>query len=125
MSYYESTCRISLDVSADLSSDQYKFMKMTATGLALNTTAGGPCAGVLEINDADALGKRAPLAISGVTKVEASAVIVRGATVSSTALGLAVTAVATDYPQGIALEAAAAAGDLIAVLLVKDSQTNA
>lgn len=121
MSYYESTTRITLPVSADLSADMYKFVTMTSTGLALNTLAGGPCIGVLDTNDADALGKRASLAILGVTKVEASAAIAAGARVSSTALGLAVTATTDEYSQGTALVAAAAAGDIIPVLLGKEN----
>ncbi len=121
MSYYESVTRISLLASADMSANMYKFVTMTSTGFALNTLAGGPCLGVLDINDADALGKRGSIAIAGVTKVEASAAIAVGAQVASTALGLAVTAGAEDFAQGFALEAAAAAGDIIAVLLSDDA----
>lgn len=121
MSYYESVTCISLLANADMSANMYKFVTMTSTGFALNTLAGGPCIGVLDTNDADALGKRGKITIAGVTKVEASAAIAVGAQVSSTALGLAVTAGAEDFAQGFALEAAAEAGDIIAVLLSDES----
>lgn len=120
MSYYEIEQSITLEVASDQSANQYKFMILGSTGIALNTVAGGPCLGVLQTNDADALGKRATVGVYGVMKVEASDVIAKGAQVTSTALGLAVTAGAEDRVQGTALEAAAAAGDIIAVLLVKD-----
>ena len=121
MSYYESTIRISLLASGDMSANMYKFVTMESTGFALNVLAGGPCIGVLDTNDANALGKRGSISILGVTKVEASAAIAKGARVSSTALGLAVTAATNDYSQGEALEAASAAGDIIAVLLGKEN----
>lgn len=102
--------------SADLSSHQFKFMDIGATGAALNTSAGAMCDGVLQ-NKPDALGKAASVAYSGVSKVVAGAAITAGARVMSSAAGKAVTATATNIGLGTALEAATADGDLIAVLL--------
>jgi hypothetical protein len=102
--------------SADLSSHQFKFMLIGATGAALNTTAGGNCDGVLQ-NKPDALGKAASVASRGVSKVMAGAAVAAGTFVMSNATGKAVTATATNAIQGKALEAASADGDLIAVSL--------
>ena len=102
--------------SADLSTHQFKFMTLSSTGAALNTTAGGMCDGVLQ-NKPNALGVAASVAFSGVSKVVAGAAVAKGARVMSNATGKAITGVATNIGVGRALEAAAADGDLIAVLL--------
>lgn len=124
MSYYEKVGRITLEASADLSSHQYKFATLGTNGVALNTTAGGACIGVIDTNDADAAGRRVDISVAGVTKVMAAGVVARGANVQSDNAGLAAAAAAGDYSQGIALEAAAAAGDIIAVLLRPQAQLN-
>jgi hypothetical protein len=105
-----------LSASADLSSHQWKFVVVGATGVALNTTAGGLVDGVLQ-NDPAAAGREATVTMVGVTKCKASAAITKGAAVMSTAAGLAVTATATNYAVGRALEAATAANDIITVAL--------
>jgi hypothetical protein len=115
---YEGTLRTIPGVvaSADLSTKQFYFVNVSATGAAVNTTAGGMVDGVLQ-NKPDALNKAATVAFSGVSKVVAGAAIAKGARVASSAAGKAVTGVATNIGVGTALEAAAADGDLIAVLL--------
>lgn len=123
MSYYESNVCITLEASADLSADQYKFVTLGATGIAVNTVAGGACLGVLDTKP-NALGVAGAVAVGGVTKVKAGAAVARGADVQSDATGLAITAVAPGFSQGTALEAAAASGDIIAVLLRPNAQLN-
>lgn len=103
--------------SADLSTKQFFFVNEGATGIALNTTSGGIVHGVLQ-NKPSAAGRSANVAVYGVTKVVAGAAITKGANVMSDAAGKAITATATDYLRGIALEAAAADGDIISVLLL-------
>lgn len=124
MSYYEKVGRITLPVASDQSANQYKFMTGTTGGITLQTTAGGACIGVLDTNDADAVGKRADVAVTGVMKVAAGAAVSQWANVQSDATGRAIAAATGDYSQGIALEAATDAGDLIAVLLRPQGQLN-
>jgi hypothetical protein len=111
-----------LTASGDLSSHQYKFVVMSATGVALNTTAGGLVEGVLQ-NDPAALGREATVTAVGTTKCKASAAIAKGARVMSTAAGLAATATATNEAVGVALEAATAANDIITVHLYGGGST--
>jgi len=107
---------VGVTASADLSSHQWKFVVMGATGIALNTTAGGVVNGVLQ-NKPAALGREATVTMLGVTKVKASAAIAKGANIMSTATGLAATATATNEAVGTALEAATAANDIITCVL--------
>lgn len=125
MSYNEQVYAISLTAAADLSSHLYKFCTVGASGVALNTTAGGRCLGVIYTNDADAAGRRVPVAYSGVAKVTAGAAVAIGDDVQSDNAGLAIEAAAGDYSMGTALEAATASGDVIAVLLRPNAQANA
>lgn len=62
-------------------------------------------------------GKGTRVICEGVAWVEAAAAITRGALVAPSANGRAQTAVSTQFVRGRALKAAAAAGDLIPVLL--------
>lgn len=89
---------------ASLISDQYKFVKNSAAGMVLNNVNGGQCSGVLQ--NKPAAGDGASVAIGGVTKIYAGAVIARGASVMSNASGLAVTAasVATSATKTAAAE---------------------
>jgi len=125
MSYDEKVVEITLPAAADLTGHNNKFCTFSASGVALNTSAGGACAGVISPNDADAAGKPTGVMVGGVAKVAAGAAVAAGASVQSDATGRAITAAAADYVQGIALEAATAAGDLIAVLLQGPAQNNA
>lgn len=122
MSYEEKLESISLTADGDQSGNQYKFMKGDTTGVALQDGAGGVCIGVLQNKPTD--GKIAEVGISGVTKVEAAGAISLWDNIQSDGSGLADTAAAGDYSQGIALEAATAAGQLIAVLLRPQAQLN-
>lgn len=102
--------------AADLSADQFLFVVMSSTGIALNTSAGGVCLGVLQ--NKPLAGQAADVWADGsVSKVVASAAITAGAKIMSTALGKAATATTGLAIMGIALDGAGASGDLITVYL--------
>lgn len=113
MSFEQDVKSISLEADGDQSGNQNRFMLLGASGIALNTVAGGPCLGVLQ--NKPTAGKIGELAYNGVVKIVAGDAVAAGANIKSDNVGRAVTA--TDYGQGVALEAASAAGDIIAVLL--------
>lgn len=108
--------------SADLSAKQFYGVKFGASGIALCATAGEVCDGVLQ--DKPESGDVGNVMISGITKAVAGAAVTKGALVAVTAAGKFVTATATDYSVGRAMEAASADGDLIAVLLHSPGQTD-
>lgn len=72
-----------------------------------------------------AQGKTGAVMVLGVSWVEAAAAITINDSVSPSANGRAQTTVATQFPAGRALKAAAAAGDLIPVLLNPNVAINA
>lgn len=118
MSSQNSTICTTLKASADLSANQYRFVEITAAQTVGACNAITDLAiGVLQ-NDPDAAGKPAAVAIFGTTKVVAGAAIAAGAKVAPTAAGKAQTAASTQVPRAIALDAAAADGDVIEILLL-------
>lgn len=122
MSYEEKLNCISLTADGDQSSNQYKFLKGDTTGVALQDSAGGACIGVLQNKPTD--GRVAEVGIFGVTKVVAGGTISLWDNIQSDATGRAATAATGDYSQGIALEAATAAGQMIAMLMRPQAQLN-
>lgn len=115
--YVDTQSKISLAAGADLSAKQYTFVKMSGTGVVGAAAATDVCIGILQ--NAPTSGKTAEVAVSGVSKVKASAAISAGALVGVTSTGTAVAlTVGTDttkYVFGQAITAAGAAGDIIAV----------
>lgn len=106
-----------LDAAADLSTHQHKAVVVDGNGrAALAGTQGVMVAGILQ-NKPNALGVAAAILHSGITKMVASAAISRGAKVTTTNAGKAVTSASTNITLGVALEAATADGQVIAVLL--------
>ena len=116
MSFEHTLKTISLEGASDLSTKQYYFVTLGASGLAL-TGDGGRMTGVLQDNAISAANRVGSVAYSGVSKVVASGVIAKGGYVSSDASGKATAAGSNDAVLGQALEAAAADGDIIPVLL--------
>lgn len=133
MAYDENQQRISLDADSSIGvrtgipgmtgsaspngGKQYYFVKVTGEHTAGLVSVDGELAiGVLQ-NKPQRAGEAATVAISGVTLVTASAAISAGAQVAATATGKAVTQASTAITLGIALEDAAADGDLFAILL--------
>ena len=115
--YVDTQSKLSLAAGADLSAKQYTFVKMSGTGVISAAAATDVVVGVLQ--NAPTSGKTAEVAISGVTKLKASAAISAGALVGTTSTGLAVAVVAgtdtTKYVFGQAITAAGAANDIITV----------
>ena len=117
---------------ADLSANQFQGVKLSAGKWVLATAAGERLAGILQ--NKPKLDEEADVAGLGVVKWKASAAITAFDPLATTATGTAKTAVAASvntsdagvvadpvvgsYVMGIALEAAAAANELISVLLV-------
>jgi hypothetical protein len=108
-----------LQAAADLSTHQYKFVKVTAAEqVNIATVLGEAVLGVLQ-NKPDAAGRAAEVAISGsVTKVLSNAAIAAGARVTAAANAKATTALSTHNAAGIALNASSAGDQLISVLLL-------
>jgi hypothetical protein len=107
---------ISEEASADLSSNQFYLVKPTSSGLAL--TGAGEAGYALQ-NKPDAAGKAGTFRISGVSKVVTGAAVSIGDYLSSDASGKAVTATAGQDVAGQALEASAADGVVIKMLVLK------
>lgn len=116
MALMEIVQSITLEAGGDLSADQFKFVTLAADGQCdVHAAATDMPTGVL-LNNPAAAGRAAEVAIEGIVKVEASAAITVGANVTTTAAGLAVTAVATDSIVGIAMSTAGGVGELVEVL---------
>lgn len=115
--YVDSQSKLSLAAGADLSTKQYTLVKLNGTGVIGAAAATDICIGILQ--NAPTSGKTAEVAISGVSKLKASAAISAGALVGVTSTGLAVAVVAgtdtTKYVFGQAITAAGASGDIITV----------
>lgn len=102
----------------DLSSDQYRFVTLGTNANEVDAAgASDMIVGVLQ-NTPEA-GEAASVRFGGTSKVEATGAISKGDRVTADADGKA-TATTTDGAEygGIALEAAAADGDIIEVLLI-------
>jgi len=115
---------ITLEAGQDLSAKQYYFIAHASDGqIDPVGTLGANADGVLQ-NAPSVAGQPATVGIFGVSKVVANAAITRGAQVSSASNGKATTALTTHRVLGIALEAAAADGDIISVLLKVNGAPN-
>ena len=128
MAYEIPVFDFTLEAAADLSASQYRFVRVDANGRAALCGAGQPAVGVLQ-NKPSAAGQAAQVRALGITKVVAGGAISKGALVASDASGQAVAATVTtantttgaltgSHVAGIALEAAAGAGQVISVLLL-------
>lgn len=96
--------------------NQYRFVKVNSDGNAIQVAAATE-AGVGVAQAAAADGRATEVMVTGISKVEAGAVVTRGGLVTSDSVGRAVDAASTNVALGQALEAASAAGERIAVLL--------
>lgn len=101
---------------ADLSSSQFRFVKLTATGtVEACSVAGEQAVGVLQ-NDPEA-NRAANVAVGGRSKVEAGAAVSIDDDVATDASGKAVTATTSDVILGKARSAAGADGEIVSVEL--------
>jgi hypothetical protein len=102
--------------AADLSTHQFKFAKVTGAN-AVNIATAGTDVVIGVIQNKPTSGQAVEVETQGTTKVVAGAAISAGAAVMPDASGRAVTATSTNKIQGVALEAAGGAGELVTVLL--------
>jgi len=116
MAYEECIKTISRPASGDLSSNQFYFVDINASGQVATAGDGADAVGVLQ-NDPDTAGHAANVAINGVSRVSAGAGVSQGDDVASDTNGQAVTAASGDVVLGKALEAASGSGSIIPVLL--------
>lgn len=123
---------VTRDAAADLSTKQFFIVKRSGAGQINVAAAGEQCYGVLQ-DKPNAAGRSGSVRVYGVTKVVAGAAITEGDPIASDAAGKAKAAVtgrtntsdagaANDaligsYVLGIALEPAAADGDVISMLI--------
>lgn len=94
---------------------QFRFVSVDGTGKAVQTGAGLAAVGVRQMTPN--AGEAMTIVNQGIVMVEAGAAVTIGGQVSSDATGRAIDSIATKVVLGTALEAASAAGILIAVLL--------
>lgn len=118
MAYEESLTCISVPANADLSTSQYRFVKLNSSGNIVAATAAGAADGVLQ-NKPNAAGVAGAVAIAGVSQVEASAAITAGDDVAVATGGKAATATSGDIVVGRAMQSASGDGSIIAVLIVR------
>jgi len=115
---------ITMEAGQDLSAKQYYFVSLASDGQIDPTGDGANSEGVLQ-NAPSAAGYSATVAIAGISQVVAGAAITRGASVASGSAGKAKTAASGNRVLGIAMDAAAADGDIIRVLLKVQGAPNA
>jgi hypothetical protein len=118
MSTTNSVRTITKLASADLSGKLERFGVIDGSNRIAAAGAGTRIDGVIGNNDANAAGKPVQFQVDGVVNVKAAGAINPGAEVASDANGDAVAGAAGNYIGGIHCgETAAAAGDVIPVLL--------
>jgi len=105
---------------ADLSAEQYTFVKRGSGDVVVQCDAGEAAIGVLW-ND-PASGRAATVIVGGEPMVYAGAAVAVGAEVTPDAEGRAVTATSTDEVVGIARSAAGAADELVTVEFLSTAQ---
>jgi hypothetical protein len=118
MSYEIPGFSFTLPAAVDLSSAEFTFVTVDANGLCNVPAAGGRVIGAL--NNKPRAGESATIVNSGIAQVVASAAIAVGSDVAATATGQAAVWATGNFKAGVALEAASAAGVIIAVLLASN-----
>lgn len=108
--------------AADLSAQQFRFVKITAAKAINLAGAGDAVAGVLQNKPIS--GQAATVwGVGSVSKVVAGAAVAAGAFVTPDASGDAVTAGTGNYIAGEAIDAAAGAGSIISVQLTQPGRS--
>ena len=107
-----------LKANADLSSSQFRFVKLTSGKVAQCSVAGEGAIGVLQDKPSAANQAANVCALVGVSKVVAGAAVAQGAKVTTDNQGRAATWATGNHLMGYALNAASAAGEVIEVVLV-------
>jgi len=110
---------ITLPAGADLTAAQFKFVKISSGAVVLGA-AGNDCIGVL-LNKPNT-GEAAEVQIAGIAKVQADvALATTGTKVMCSADGQAAVATSTNHVLGRTVTTAAAAAELVEVLLTSSS----
>lgn len=117
MAFEEVLQSFTMEAAADLSGEQYHFVKVTAEKTVGVCDAAGEAALGVNQGNTDAAGNAVQVGFHGISKVEASAAISAGDLIATTAAGLAATATTGQTVLGVALMDAGAAGELVPVLL--------
>lgn len=119
MSFVESCRAITAIAGADFTAAVHKFAiwSSTARVASINTTAQGPVAGIIGENVASGVAFPLIQPDGGIAKVMAGAAITAGALIASNNAGKAIAFVdsSDNVAVGVAIEAAAADGDIIAI----------
>lgn len=118
MAYEENQLKFSLEAGADLSAKQYYCAKVSSGKAALCSVEGEDVFGVIQNKPVS--GEAAELATYGKTKAVAGAAILIDANLMVNASGKVITATTGDTIIGKALEAAAADGNIITIMLAKN-----
>lgn len=120
MAYEQITRLTTMVAGQDLSAKQFRFVSLAADGQVDPTGYGLESEGILQ-NDPDAAGKAASVAtIEGdISMAEAGGVVRTGRDVMSDSVGRIIEANAGGRVQGVAMQTAAAAGEIISVMLKK------
>jgi hypothetical protein len=105
-----------LPAAADFSTKQYHALVANNAGRAAIAGAGVPIIGILQ-NAPAAIDRACTIVDRGISKGVAGAAVTRGANVMVNGSGRFITATATNYAVGTALESAGADGDVIAIHL--------
>lgn len=100
---------------------QYRFVEMDADGEVDEANADTDIAIGVAQGAVDAAGKAVEIMVTGISKVVAGGVVAVNDLVNSDGTGRAITNAAGDRPLGRALTAAAAAGEIVSVLLLTPS----
>ena len=117
MAFEITSGQISVEASADLSANQFRFVDLDGSGEAALSGLGALAIGVQQ-NKPAAQGRATTVWGSGrVSKVRAEGVVALGTRISSSATGRAKVSASAEAILGRALEAATAQDDLIAVFL--------
>jgi hypothetical protein len=112
--------KITLEAAADLSAHQFRYVKIDAAGKAAAIAAATDLPiGVLQ--NRPTAGSAAEIVVDGVTKLQADAALVPGTIIGTSADGQADAKTlgtdTTEHVNGLVLEGAAAAGNLITALV--------
>lgn len=124
MSYEIPGFKFSQQASADLSAKQFHFATVPDSNKQVTFvgTQGLMSIGVIQ-NKPTGAGQATEIMQTGISKVVAHAAVAAGAAVASSNTGRAITAATGNRVLGVAMEAAANAGEIIAVLLTGGGHT--
>jgi len=98
---------------------QYEFVTLAgqSDGECADCSSAGEIAIGVAQNTASAAGQAVRVCILGVTKVNAGAAVTKGDTLQTDATARAIAAASADEVMGVAIETAAAAGDVITAII--------